>query len=103
MKKVLSKKEWVLWLLTLTPSIVMFWMWESIPSIIPTHYNLFGEADDWGEKNMLQWLIPGLCIFMYLLLLIIPLIDPKHRLNEMGVNISAYDLLCSALSAIFSL
>lgn len=84
MKKVLSKNEWVLWLLTLTPSFVLYWLWDNIPAIIPTHYNLYGKADDWGEKSMLQWLIPGLSIFMYALLIIIPLIDPKNRLSEMG-------------------
>lgn len=84
MKKFLSKQEWILWFLSIAPSLVMYLAWQRIPETIPTHYNFSGEVDDWGNKSMLLWLVPGLSLFIYLLLLFLPLIDPKMRMSEMG-------------------
>jgi uncharacterized membrane protein len=84
MKTLFSKFEWILWLIVLAPIVLLFGIWEQIPPIIPTHYNLAGEADAWGDKTMLLWLVPTVNVLTYLLLLFVPLIDPKKRIESMG-------------------
>ena len=29
----------------------LFLKWDSIPNWVPTHYNIYGEIDAWGDKN----------------------------------------------------
>lgn len=41
--------------------------WNSMPDIIPTHYNIKGEADGWGSKGSI-WLLPIIGCLLYLLL-----------------------------------
>ena len=84
MKNLIAKLEWILLLIALIPSFLLYWFWEKIPQTIPTHYNFQGTADAWGDKSMLLWMIPGLSLFLYLLLLVIPLIDPKKQFETMG-------------------
>ena len=84
MKNLFSKLEWILLLIALIPSFLLYWFWEKIPQTIPTHYNFQGNADAWGDKSMLLWMIPGLSLFLYLLLLVISLIDPKKQFETMG-------------------
>ena len=41
MKKLFAKMEWILWLITLAPSFLLYWFWEKIPQTIATHYTVF--------------------------------------------------------------
>jgi uncharacterized membrane protein len=84
MKNLITKWEWVLVTIALLPCLLLYVYWNQIPQTIPTHYNFEGNADAWGDKSMLLWMIPGLSLFLYLLLLVIPLIDPKKLLETMG-------------------
>ncbi len=107
MKKLFAKMEWILWLITLAPSFLLYWFWEKIPQTIATHYDLYGKADDWNDKNILLWLIPALSILLYLILLLVPVLDPKNRIESMGGKYFGLRVvvlsLISALSVIFLL
>ncbi len=44
--------------------------YERIPSLIPSHYNLRGEVDSWGDKSFLWYIVLAnilINIFLYLL------------------------------------
>ena len=107
MKKLFAKMEWILWLITLAPSFLLYWFWEKIPQTIATHYDLYGKADDWNDKNILLWLIPALSILLYLILLLVPVLDPKKRIESMGGKYFGLRVvvlsLISAISVIFLL
>jgi uncharacterized membrane protein len=97
MKNLFSKLEWILLFIALIPSFLLYWFWGKIPQTIPTHYNFQGHADAWGDKSMLLWMIPGLSLFLYLLLLVIPLIDPKKQFETMGNKYFALRLIVQGL------
>ncbi|MBK9272142.1 MAG: SdpI family protein [Saprospiraceae bacterium] len=77
-------KEVLMLALCLIPAIYLQTIWAEIPDRVPTHWNIQGEADKWGHKNYLIYLSVGLPLFIYLLLLIIPSIDPRKKISLMG-------------------
>ena len=77
-------KELPLLLLVAVPFAYLGAIWNDLPEQVPLHWNLQGEVDRWGSRDEL-WLIPVLTtLLIYVLFLVIPLIDPKKRLGEMG-------------------
>lgn len=81
---VMSKKvyrELILWLFLIIPYVYLFKIWNQLPDIVPTHFNLAGEADGWSSKQFLIFLPGSLGIGIYFLMLVLPQIDPKHNLS----------------------
>lgn len=81
MNKINIKRESILWLLTLLPIIYIIYIWPQLPAQIPVHYNLHGEVDGWGGRNSI-FLMPGILVFSYFLLLFLPKVDPKRMNTE---------------------
>jgi uncharacterized membrane protein len=52
------------------------WAWPQLPDRLPVHWNIHGEADGWGNKFMGLLFMPLTTLGLYLLLLLLPLIDP---------------------------
>ena len=52
------------------------WAWPQLPDRLPTHWNIHGEVDGWGNKFMGLLFMPLLVLGLYLLLLLLPLFDP---------------------------
>lgn len=75
MKKENVIKEIAILVILAAPIIFMLAIWNSLPEKLPVHWNISGEADDYGPR----YLIPLLNIGLYLFLLIIPKIDPRKR------------------------
>jgi uncharacterized membrane protein len=59
-------------------------LWKGLPEKVPTHWNYKGEIDDWGTKYSLIGLVFLLPVLTYFLMLVIPKIDPKKRIELMG-------------------
>lgn len=38
-------------------ALVIFWLWDLIPKIIPCHYDFLGNIDAWCEKTFLLFLL----------------------------------------------
>jgi uncharacterized membrane protein len=68
----------------LMPSVYLAFIWNTLPAKVPTHWNYKGEVDHWGDKFSLVGLLFMLPAFTYLLMLVIPKIDPKKRISLMG-------------------
>ncbi len=78
------RKELPILLITLIPFLYLAYIYPSLPTEVPIHWNAKGEIDGWGRKTNL-WLIPALTVgLVYLIFLIIPKIDPKKQLQNMG-------------------
>lgn len=45
--------------------IALLFMWKGMPNKIPVHFNLLGEADEWGSKSQC-WLFPVMSLFVYI-------------------------------------
>lgn len=89
------KKEWYVVLIVLIPFLVSAYYWEQLPDVVPTHFNLQGEADDWGPKWMVALLIPIIGLFTYLMILLLPLIDPKKKIDSAQKPVAAIRIFTS--------
>jgi uncharacterized membrane protein len=77
-------KESILWILILLPYAFLFSVWGALPGKVPTHFNIDGQADRWSDKDTLLFLPALIGVGVYLLMIIIPVLDPKKRIQEMG-------------------
>lgn len=73
-------------LLVAVPFVYLWTIWNDLPDTVPLHWNVEGEVDRVGSKKEL-WLIPVVTTLMiYLILLAVPAIDPKRKIQEMGAK-----------------
>jgi uncharacterized membrane protein len=80
------RKEFPLLLIVALPVIYLGYIYPSLAETVPLHWNAQGEIDDWGPKSTL-WLIPFILPFlMYILMSVIPVIDPKGKIKQMGTK-----------------
>jgi len=78
------KKELPILIIVLLPFLYLAYIWQSLPEKVPAHWNLKGEIDRWGDKDeliLIPFLLPA---FIYLILSVVPKIDPKKRIEKMG-------------------
>lgn len=94
------QKEIPLLVIVLIPFIYLFSIWNQLPDKIPLHWNIEGEIDRYGEKYEII-LIPILLPLMtYILFTIIPKIDPKGKIRQMGKK---YQILKSIITILTSM
>jgi len=77
MKKL--KQDWLSWIIILAPFVMIITCWDRFPEQIPTHFGLDGKPDDYSGKAFGLFLLPGINIGLYLLLLVLPKIDPLKK------------------------
>jgi uncharacterized membrane protein len=53
--------------------------WSRMPARVPIHWGASGEVNGWGPAWVNAFVLPGIAVFVYLLFLYIPLIDPSRR------------------------
>ncbi len=54
-------------------------VFPSLPSQMPMHWNYLGKVDSYMTKSLAAWLMPGLAIFLYFLFHFAPKFDPKKE------------------------
>jgi uncharacterized membrane protein len=54
-------------------------LYPSLPDILPTHWNFWGEPDSWAPKSIAAWMLPTIATVAWLLFQIIPRFDPKKE------------------------
>jgi len=79
-------KEFVLWILILLPIIYLASIWQNLPEIVPTHFSNGGVANGWSHKSTLIYITCGLGVGIYLIMLVIPIIDPRIIKYQSGFN-----------------
>ncbi|GAA4805722.1 SdpI family protein [Litoribaculum gwangyangense] len=78
------KKELPLIVIVLIPFIYLSYIWNSLPDTVPVHWNFKGEIDGWGKKSTLILIIFLIPVLNYIIFSVVPLIDPKKKLQTMG-------------------
>ena len=78
------KKEIPFITIALLPFVYLAYIWNELPKEVPMHWNASGEIDRWGNKSELFMMLFMLTGITYLVFLIIPYIDPKQKLQNMG-------------------
>lgn len=89
------KKEWYVLIILIAPFVASTILWDTMPNIVPTHFNAAGKADDYGPKWINAFLLPGIAVITYFFLLIIPAIDPKKRIDNAQKPIAAIRIVIS--------
>ena len=84
MKNFEIKKEIWLWVIILLPVLYLAYVWNTLPEMVPTHFGMDGQPNDWSHKYALIFLVGGMSLGFYLLFTFIPIIDPKGKLGAMG-------------------
>jgi uncharacterized membrane protein len=77
-------KEAILWVFIFLPMLYLSMIWDQLPQSVPTHFGIDGQPNDWSDKTLLIYLPCLLGLGIYLLMLVIPRIDPKNKLAQMG-------------------
>ena len=71
-------------IIALIPALYLAMIWNILPDKVPLHWNYKGEIDRWGSKTELIWIVFLLTLPTYLLLNLVPFIDPKQKIEQMG-------------------
>jgi uncharacterized membrane protein len=81
-KPEMAPVDWLLEGMALVGLVTVFgyalYFYPKLPDIIPSHFNAAGKADDYSPKNTF-WFLPGLTVFIYVLLTLIARIP--HSFN----------------------
>lgn len=83
-------KELILWSIIVLPYVYLATIWNELPEKVPTHFNIEGQANGWSSKTTLLFIPGALSIGIYLLMLIIPALDPKRKIQQMGDKFYAF-------------
>ena len=96
-------KESFLWALIILPYVYLSTIWDKLPTRVPTHFNLQGNPDDWSGKSTLLFLPGAMCLGIYLLMLVIPFLDPKKKIQQMGSKYYNLRLMLAFFMSILSI
>lgn len=95
-----QKEQWAV-ILIIINFLASIYFFSNFPDSVPVHWNLAGQPDGWSNKTFAAFFFPGLILFLYLLLLYLPLFDPfKKRYEEFS---TAYQSIRLSLVTLFTL
>ena len=69
-------------LVTLTPIIAGIILWDKLPDLVPSHWNVNGEVDGWVSKPVFVFVVPLLMVALNLVASFATAADPKHVNHE---------------------
>lgn len=95
------KKEIPFITIALLPFVYLAYIWNRLPEKVPMHWNASGEIDDYGNKKELLFMLFLIVGLPYLIFMVIPHIDPKQKLKNMGNKLNNLRfVLCLFMSAL---
>lgn len=75
------------------PFIYLAYIWNDLPDKVPMHWNLVGEIDRYGSKGELLIIPILLPLLAYIMMILIPKIDPKDKIKNMGSKYQSIKLV----------
>lgn len=102
--KLNPKRELFPLLLIVVGAVVGAHYYQTLPNVIPSHFNLQGKADGWMAKPDFFIMMGAVFASVYLLLTFLPFIDPlKKKVQEkFRVVLLLRDVLLAFLLAVFT-
>lgn len=97
------KKEFPLLVIVAIPFIYLAYLWNELPAKVPMHWNLKGEVNRWGEKEELLLIPIILPLFVYVIFILAPLIDPKKQLKKIGAKYHSLKFLSTLFMSVLAL
>jgi len=95
-------KHLPLLILCILPLFYLATVWDDLPNKIPIHWNYKGEIDGWGSKYS-TFFLSAFPIFTYLMMVIIPKIDPKNKLHQMGSKYTQLKFILVAFMSVLAI
>lgn len=89
--------------IALLPIIYLAFIWNQLPDKVPLHWNVKGEIDWYGDKTDLLLISIFLPLLTYLIFLVIPIIDPKNKIKNMGNKFQTIKVLLTSFISILTL
>lgn len=80
------KREWLSLAAIVAMFVISLLIYPYLPDVIPTHWNIEGQADDFAPKSIGAWALPVLSIVIYGILYIAPFFDPKRTSLERSAD-----------------
>jgi uncharacterized membrane protein len=97
------KKEIPFIALALMPFLYLAYIWNNLPEKVPMHWNAAGEIDRFGDKKELVLMLIMLIGINYFIFLIIPAIDPKRKLQNMGNKLKSLRLVLTVFMSVLAI
>ena len=75
------------WLVWAFPLAYLIYIWPTLPTTVPVHFNINGEPDRMGSKSEMAFgvcLMAVLSVGIYFLMKYLPKIDPKQKDKDTG-------------------
>ena len=72
------RRDWPIWLFMAGMLIAAVWVYPRLPEMVPGHWNIKGEIDRYYPKSFGAFFAPLLAVGIYLMMLLLPLIDPRR-------------------------
>jgi immunity protein, SdpI family len=88
------------WLLLLAMFALGAWTWSTAPERVPVHWNAAGEVDRYGGKPEGLFMLPAVALGVYLLLLLLPRLDPGRA--NYATFAGAYNVIRLTMLAFFA-
>ena len=95
-------KELILWIMILIPMAYLVFIWDKLPIRVPTHFDFGGNPNGWTDKEGFPFLIGILGVGTYFLMLLIPIFDPKKKIEQMGDKYYSLRLLMTVFMSVLS-
>ncbi len=90
----------LMWLIVIVTILSTIYFYDALPDIMPTHWNASGEVDGYSSKEIGAFLLPIMAIFVALIFVIIPYIEPnKKNLKKFALQYNTLGLLLVAFFA----
>lgn len=85
------------------PFLYLGFIYPELPETVPTHWNGQGVIDAWGPKHTL-WIIPFFMpVLTYILLLVVPKIDPKGQIQQMGGKFDNFKFIITLFMSVLAM
>ena len=97
------QKELPIIAIVLLPFIYLAYIWNQLPAQVPMHWNSNGEIDRYGDRLELISIPILLPLLVYIIFSIVPMVDPKKKLNKMGNKLQMLKVLLTITMSILAL
>ena len=97
------KKEIPFVAIALIPFIYLAYIWNSLPEKVPIHWNGSGEIDRYGDRKELVFILLLLVGLTYFIFLVIPQIDPKQKLQNMGNKLNSLRMVLTVFMSVVAI
>jgi len=85
------------------PFLYLAYLWNGLPEQVPVHWNFQGEIDRYGSKMELLLIPILLPLLTYILISIVPYIDPKNKIANMGGKLQSFKLILCIFMSILAI